>query len=67
MEREVEELKRKQAKFDGVPGLALNPGVGKMLEHMEQSPVLYHELLLHFQKFKGESKELPEDTETVQP
>ncbi len=56
LELEVEELKRKQAKLDGVSALALNPEVAKMLEHMERSPVLYHQILLHFQEFKGEDK-----------
>ena len=63
LELEVAELKRKHEQHERVSALAVKPEVGALLEHMERSPVLYHEILLYFQKFKGEDKELPEDAE----
>lgn len=37
-----------------------NDEVGELLGYMERVPMLYHEILLHFQKFKVEHKELLE-------
>jgi transcriptional regulator with XRE-family HTH domain len=41
-------------------GMEMNPEVKELLAHMERIPVLYHEVMLHFHKFKIESKELVE-------
>ncbi|MCP5104946.1 MAG: helix-turn-helix transcriptional regulator [bacterium] len=61
LELEVEKLKRKHEQRERVSALAVKPEVGELLEYMERSPVLYYEIMLYFQKFKGEDKELPEE------
>ncbi len=41
-----------------VPPIALERDVKELLEHMEQSPLLRHEILLMFYKFKEDHKEI---------
>jgi len=51
LEIELEELKKE---------LEPTPQVRELVAHMERIPVLYHEVLLHFQRFKLDNKELVE-------
>jgi len=52
-ERELEkEVAGKKA------ALAVNPEMNELLEHMRQIPLLYHEILSRFQKFKLDNREL---------
>jgi transcriptional regulator with XRE-family HTH domain len=42
------------------PGVEVKPEVEELLEHMAAVPLLYHEVLTHFQRFKIENRELVE-------
>ncbi|MCP5051706.1 MAG: helix-turn-helix domain-containing protein [bacterium] len=60
-EQEEERKRREEIKAEkekaAVPPLYLKPEVKELLGHMEQIPVLFHEVMLHFHKFKFRSKE----------
>ncbi len=55
---ETERQRQAEGKF--ASGMASKPEVKELLEYMESHPVLYHELMLHFQKFRAANKESPE-------
>jgi hypothetical protein len=41
-------------------GIKLKPELNELLEQMERIPLLYHEMLAYFQRFKLENRELLE-------
>ncbi len=61
--REVDQLKHDletERKGQKDSHMDMNFEVKELLGYMERVPMLYHEILLHFQKFKVEHKELLE-------
>jgi transcriptional regulator with XRE-family HTH domain len=59
-ELETERKGQKAGVWDKDSRMDMNFEVKELLGYMERVPMLYHEILLHFQKFKVEHKELLE-------
>lgn len=62
LEKELEEACRKNRELAAQvkPAAEVKPEVEELLEHMAAVPLLYHEILTHFQRFKIENRELVE-------
>ena len=59
--KELELMREKMKDQEGkVAGIKLKPELKELLEHMERIPLLYHEVLAYFQRFKMENRELLE-------
>ncbi|NIM16550.1 MAG: helix-turn-helix domain-containing protein [Candidatus Aminicenantes bacterium] len=56
LEEECKKLEK--AVQENEASIEKNPEVRELLDHMERVPMLYHEIMLHFQKFKVEKAEL---------
>ena len=59
------EQEREQAKVveEKTAGIEKKPEVKELLEAMTETPLLYHEVLAYFHRFKKESKEFAEATD----
>ncbi len=55
---EAERKEREAASRDSDSRPEANPEVRELLEVMKRVPMLYHEIMLHFQKFKSENPSL---------
>lgn len=62
MEKELEEERRKNLELNArvQAGADVKPEIAELLEHMAHIPLLYHEILGYFQRFKIENRELVE-------
>lgn len=59
--KELELMREKVREQEGkVAGIMLKPELKELLEHMQRIPLLYHEVLAYFQRFKMENRELLE-------
>jgi hypothetical protein len=56
-EKEVELEKKEEEKNAAVD---MKPEIRELLEYMARIPLLYHEILVHFENFRVEKKELVE-------
>jgi len=55
---EAECKRHEKAAQDKAAGLEIKPEVRELLDTMERVPMLFYEIMLHFQKFKVENVEL---------
>ncbi|NIM15387.1 MAG: hypothetical protein GTO45_25700 [Candidatus Aminicenantes bacterium] len=55
---EVECKRHEKAAQDNAAGLEKKPEVRELLDTMARVPMLFYEIMLHFQKFKVENVEL---------
>ncbi len=62
LERAVEQLKKELVKKEEEKNASIDmkPEVRELLDYMAGIPLLYHEILVHFQDFKVKKKELVE-------
>jgi transcriptional regulator with XRE-family HTH domain len=62
LEQVVEQLKKELVKKEEAKNAAIDmkPEIRELLEYMARIPLLYHELLVHFENFRVEKKELVE-------
>jgi transcriptional regulator with XRE-family HTH domain len=58
-EKELEQMREKLREQEEKAGEIMSrPELQELLEHMKHIPLLYHEVLVHFQRFKAENREL---------
>ncbi|NIM13976.1 MAG: helix-turn-helix domain-containing protein [Candidatus Aminicenantes bacterium] len=58
--KELELMREKLREQEEKAGIRFRPELQELLEHMERIPLLYHEVLVYFQRFKVENSELVE-------
>jgi transcriptional regulator with XRE-family HTH domain len=58
--KELELMRETLREQEEKAGIRIRPELHELLEHMERIPLLYHEVLVYFQKFKAENPELVE-------
>jgi transcriptional regulator with XRE-family HTH domain len=67
-EKEVElELELEKKEEEKNAAIDMKPEVRELLDYMARIPLLYHEILVHFQNFRVEKKELVETAMTAMP
>ncbi len=50
-----------------IKALTLKPEISELVDSMEKMPVLHHEIMAYFQRFKGENAALIETTQSAPP